>query len=363
MELIDGGDDRNRPLESAARAVFDGSRAPVAVTMDGAPLQVQMCLSPHCTTLASLLESTNPGWWSGPPEGWRRIVAERSEAVDMTALAPYTAEDRFPVFLTAALTTPAPAFADQVAEIRSVSSERMTAEIHDTFPEGIPETFTPFLDHPREAIDRLTQALLAYWDKVVGPSWPTIRPFLEREILAQGYALATRGSADALSDVHPAMRFRDGTLLIDSDVVSGSGSLTGRGLMLTPLISDRAGILADLKNPTHVKIGYAAPGAQEIWMRPLPADSTRSRELESLLGVGRARVVRALRNRETTTTLSVSLKLAPATISGHLTALDRLSLVDRMRVGRSVHYRLSERGQALLALFEADASEAAYSEG
>ena len=109
-------------------------------------------------------------------------------------------------------------------------------------------------------------------------------------------------------------------------------------------------MLADLDGPKNVKIGYAAPGAHSIWTTP--ADHEPDRALVELLGLRRAQILTSLRTRATTTMLATQLQLAPATISAHLSVLTRIGLTDRIRVGSSVYYQHSERGNALVDLFE-----------
>jgi DNA-binding transcriptional ArsR family regulator len=74
-------------------------------------------------------------------------------------------------------------------------------------------------------------------------------------------------------------------------------------------------------------------------------------ELASLLGPTRARVALALELPSTTSGLADALRLAPSTVSRHLSALTATGLVDRNRRGPLVVYRLTPRGSALLDLF------------
>jgi DNA-binding transcriptional ArsR family regulator len=327
----------------------NATRDPIVVNLDDdTELRVRLCLSPHCTTLASLVEAMGDGGWGGPDSGWRRLIEQRGPALDLADLAPYTCRDGFPGFLTSGLRNPAPAFSDQVDEVRSVPLDKVRRDVLEMFPGHVPAAFQPFLDSPRAALDRLCRALLMYWDRVVRPSWPKIERFLDREILKQGYALATRDARTALNGVHPAIKVDGAELRLLVGHEHDATALNGRGLMLTPLLSAQGGILADLHGSEHVKIGYAAPGAEEFW-----CGSTREVDgLGKLLGPSRARVLLELRRKVTTTALSNELFLAPATVSAYLTELSSLGLVDRTRNGRWVHYALNTKGEALVALFD-----------
>lgn len=95
-------------------------------------------------------------------------------------------------------------------------------------------------------------------------------------------------------------------------------------------------------------IAYAARGTAELWdeARRLPAD-----ELAALLGVTRATIALALGTPATTTALAEHLRLAPSTVSRHLSALLATGLVERTRRGPLVYYRLTARGNSMLDLF------------
>lgn len=82
--------------------------------------------------------------------------------------------------------------------------------------------------------------------------------------------------------------------------------------------------------------------------------STRMRpndeRLASVVGRTRSRVLAAIAEPRTTEEVARSVGAATSTASEHLTALHKMGLVIRSRVGRHVYYELSERGRALLAV-------------
>jgi DNA-binding transcriptional ArsR family regulator len=79
-------------------------------------------------------------------------------------------------------------------------------------------------------------------------------------------------------------------------------------------------------------------------------DDVRPRDrLTTLLGRGRAKVLRALASPTTTTGLASSIGLAPSTVSQHLAVLSSAGLVRRHRVGPLVLYELEDSGVTLLA--------------
>lgn len=334
------------------RLVLSDPRTPLTIVAEGAQIRVQLCLSPHCSTVASLLEAASTAWWTGDPDGWEHAFKDRSGGVDVAALAPYTAYPAVPRFLTSSLDDPAPAFAAQLEEIRATPDDRARREVLETFGDNVPRAYLPFLREPARAIDALCTALHGYWTQVIEPFWPRMRVTLEREILRQAYAFTSRPAEVALHGVHPAMTFDGDVLMVQSVAQQERTELGTRVLMLTPLICASDGLIADVFDDDRVKIGYAAPGAQEVWdtagRLPEPAE-----QLTALLGKSRARILAALSRPATTSALSTRLDLSLATVSEHLGALHGLGLADRTRVGRSVEYGLTPVGADLLELFEA----------
>jgi DNA-binding MarR family transcriptional regulator len=75
---------------------------------------------------------------------------------------------------------------------------------------------------------------------------------------------------------------------------------------------------------------------------------TAERSLRVLFGASRSRVLFALRELTTTSELALELGLAPSTVSAHVRALDSAGVLDRVRRGRCVYYRLNSTGRALV---------------
>lgn len=318
---------------------------------DAATVRVQLCLSPHCSTVASLLEVASTNWWAANPMGWQRVFETRANGVDFAALAPYTAYPAVPRFLTSALDNPAPTFASQLEEIRSTPESRVRAEVQEAFGDAVPRAYLPFLTSPRRALQRLCASLEHYWDRVVAPSWSQMRVTLEREVLRMAYALATSTPDMAISQAHPAMSFADDRLTVDSVVQQDTAELGTRMLMLTPLICAPDGLIADMYAHDRVKVGYAAPGAQDVWEAP-EEEARDTNQLTALLGTKRARVLTAIDRPVTTSALSAELHLPLATVSEHLTALHSLGFLARSRAGRTVEYALTDLGANLLRVFD-----------
>lgn len=314
-------------------------------------VRVQLCLSPHCSTVASLLEAASTCWWAPDEDGWQGVHRAVAEGLDLRALAPYTAYPVIPRFLTSALDVPAPTFADQIDEIRSTHPARARREIGEAFGGSVPRVYEPFLTDPRSALDRLCAAMEAYWEQVVEPYWPRIRAHLEREIARVAYEIATRPPERALAQFHPAIAYSAGVITISSDTTTTETEVDDRLVMLTPLACAADGVIADLECVDRIKIGYAAPGTQDVWNGDPAHAGSDDTALVRLLGRTRARILLGLDGTTTTSSLSAALELPLATVSGHLSELRSLGLASSQRIGRIVEYRRTELGDNLRAVF------------
>lgn len=327
-------------------------RSPLHVTLDQITTSVQLCRSPHCSTLASLIEGApTSNWPRAANSGWLDIVADRGHGVDFAPLAPYTCGLPLAPFLCAVLREPAPQFHDQVREIEQTDRSVIHDWLRLTFGDQVPAAYEPFRDNVDTALHTMSRALERYFAAVIAPSWSAIRGFLDREIIRVGYLLATQPASVVLSSLHPSMRIDADTLVIDSAHGPRSGTLAGRRLKLTPLIASGDAIIVDFNGADEIKVGYAAPGVEALWADARERGDDDAGEIVELLGDTRAAILQALDTPDSTTTLAHRLGISPASVSAHLTALAALGLVDRNRISRRVYYARTPRGDRLLTLF------------
>jgi DNA-binding transcriptional ArsR family regulator len=101
-------------------------------------------------------------------------------------------------------------------------------------------------------------------------------------------------------------------------------------------------------------VTYQARGAALLASSAPPAHPDD--RLSILVGRGRAAVLRALKTPATTTGLATALRLAPSTVSEHLTGLQAAGVVHRRRAGRRVLYGLEPAGLALVTLLGDDSA-------
>lgn len=119
------------------------------------------------------------------------------------------------------------------------------------------------------------------------------------------------------------------------------------GLVFAPMIGGGSGILST-PGGRLVRAAYSLP---ESW-RAFDDQAPPPASLEALIGAQRARLLRRLDVPQTAGRLAEALHLAPSGVTFHVRAMEAAGLVTRERDGRHVLVRRTERGHALLALYE-----------
>jgi DNA-binding transcriptional ArsR family regulator len=248
-----------------------------------------------------------------------------------------------PDFMAPIPDEPSPSVEAELELVRATDADVVRADIADCYGDDVPPPWDAFLARPREMLDRLADAMHAYWEAVLADDWPRLRSVLEGDVLGRARALATSGPEAVLAELHPRMRWRPP--VIELDKPHEELAFEGRSLVLIPLVFAKNVLIANQSHGDVVALGYQARGTAEL-ATPEAADG----RLDLLLGAGRATVLRALEQPATTTELALRLSYAPSTVSAHLDVLSRAGLVDRHRVRRSVFYGLNETGRSLVAL-------------
>ena len=152
--------------------------------------------------------------------------------------------------------------------------------------------------------------------------------------------LATYGWAEAIEGLRSGYRWLgDGNLQIN-DWDAPPYVIDGARLVLVPTGFPRGWISVD--PPRGYALVYPARGVAATPDERTP-DAT-----DRLLGSVRARVLRALDQPASTTQLVSVLGLSLGSVGGHLAVLRDSGLVSRVRSGRSVLYRRTALGDALV---------------
>ena len=192
----------------------------------------------------------------------------------------------------------------------------------------------------------LADVMAEAWRLLLAPDWPQLRAILERDVVHRAARLARDGWAAALADVHPRVRYVDGTVEIAAQVGEADADLAGRGLLLMPSVFVWPNVAYGFDAPWPPALIYPARGVAALWS---PQRAGVPGGLARLLGPTRAAILVALDDPATTTQLVAALHLSVGGVGDHLAALRDAGVVSRARTGRSVLYTRTPVGDALVA--------------
>jgi len=196
-----------------------------------------------------------------------------------------------------------------------------------------------------DVVERTAHALEAAWHELLAADWPQLRALCERDVVHRAGQLSSSGWAAALDGLHPRVRWRDGGIEILRTAVHKTVPLGGAGLLLVPSAFLWPEVAAHVDQPWPATLIYPARGVAALWETPAPAAPGA---LAGLVGRARAGLLTALDQPASTTQLARSLGLATGAVGDHLTAMYRAGLLTKARSGRSVLYRRTPLGDALI---------------
>lgn len=225
-------------------------------------------------------------------------------------------------------------------------------------PEGLPQPWRPIAENPKPWLDAMGRFSQAAWD-VVAPLWTAAGPLLDHEVARIGSAVVRGQGHTVITTLSPRLRLVDGTVTLDGRS-DAAASLSGRELVLIPMLAGDATVVLQADLPGVVQIGYPLPGGSALVgatgasmiapTRVEAAHTVRPVEamLAGLLGERRAAILQHLDRPRTMGDLAARLGIAPATVTHHCDHLEAAGLVQRVRHGRSVLVGRSERAATLL---------------
>ncbi len=288
----------------------------------------------------------------------RRVIAERHLDLLGSLVAPGYLPD---------LLTPHPDAAERTADeeldaVRHTPHDRLRAEIAavangrpEAALEGraVPAAVQTLLDAAgaQALLDRLADEMAALWDGVVAPIWPPVRDRIRGDLTRRGAELAERGAAAVLGGLHPALRWRDPTVELDSRFevdVGWAQSLVLLPSVLSPVpfvcVDPITGALRR-RDPT---ISYPIGATGLLPTSVSSAGSGPPPAVAALLGVTRAGLLCDLTVARSTTELAERHHLSAPAVSYHLGILHRAGLLDRRRRRQSVLYVAADLGRHVL---------------
>ena len=325
----------------------------VVLELDVADLAAtRFAISPLSETTRAMLllarpdpAAVNMPWvrWARAKLGRRSLRLPRAWPLIVNGLNCY------PEFLNPAPAVREPELGDELARVRSTPAEAVRASLVRVFGDRPwPDSATELLQRPTESLAEIATELAECYERLVMPHWERIRPVLDADIVYRAGLLADGGARSLFSDLHPDLRWSQGTLTInetDEDPSVSRIMLGPDGVVLMPSVFNWPLVSYSAATSSQTALLYPARGTATVWEDSVTAASGA---VEELLGPARARLLGALRSPATTSALALRFGVTPSAISQHLAVLNRSGLVERQRSGRRVLYQASELGLALL---------------
>lgn len=237
-------------------------------------------------------------------------------------------------------------WADDLAVIRATPLEAARHEIaaNATGPSARDPRVRAVLDAP-DAVSRIAEAMDRAWHELLAADWPQLRAICERDVVHRVGVIGEHGWAAAIESLHPGVTWR-AAWYRDRLPPGRNGPPRRRRAPGDPFDHRRAH-----RRP------HGRPLAQDLGLpcprhrRPVGRTGGRPRPdaLTALVGRARARLLLALDAPASTSHLARSLAMAPGAVGDHLAILREAGLLVRARSGRSVLYRRTPLGEALVA--------------
>jgi DNA-binding transcriptional ArsR family regulator len=320
----------------------------------------RFAISPLSETTKAILLLANPGRASvnRPWVRWAQAQLDR-RPLRMPRLWPLIVNGgtTYPEFLVPAPEVRTPGLEDQLARLRATRAEPVRASLRRVFGDRPwPDSAKELFERPRESLAEISAEFAECHNRLILPHWERICFVLDADIGYRAGLLAGGGARSLFSDLHPDLRWSDGTLTLN-DTDEGPSvfrvMLGPDGVVLMPSVFNWPLVSLSRATSTQTTLVYPARGAATVWHGgPAAEPETRAGDLEAvelLLGTPRARLLEALCSPATTSALARRLGVTPSAVSQHLAVLHRGGLVDRQRSGRTVLYQTSALGLALLS--------------
>jgi len=305
-------------------------------------LHTRFAISPLFELQASVAALRDPGAHSVHLP-WVRAARERLAGFDYAMLDTLLPDRGYaPDFFAPPPRSPLPDVAEELERVRATDPAQMRRELGWRFRGEVPVIVRPLLDDTARGIETLVDVMTGYWERALAPWWDQVRALLEADIRHRAGRLAGGGALELFEELHGGVRWRDGTLEVES-IADAEVALDGRGLQLVPsaFVWPRTGAMFD--PPWQPSLIYAPRGVGDLWTPSGEGPAA----LGDLVGRGRARILDALGAEASTSELARRLEASPAGVSEHLGVLRRAGLVRARREGRSVLYSRTAVGDAL----------------
>ncbi|MGE5287931.1 MAG: DUF5937 family protein [Micromonosporaceae bacterium] len=282
-----------------------------------------------------------PGAWSTRLDPtYRRLRAQ----TDLDAVLALQSPRSGPTFAAPPPRGLAQTVDDDLAQVRATPLEQARVEIAQNVRPAVGERVLAIL-RSDDAVRRIAGALEIAWHELVAADWPQLRAICERDVVRRAGQLSRAGWVAALDGLSPRLRWRHGAIEFLRFSHSGTVTLGGEGLLLVPSVFLWPHVAVQYQEPWPKALIYPAQGIAALW----ETQELAAGALAGLVGRTRARLLAALEQPASTTQLARSLRVAPGAVGDHVAVMRRAGLLSKARSGRSVLYRRTPLGDALVA--------------
>ncbi|GAB6897353.1 ArsR/SmtB family transcription factor [Kineosporia succinea] len=304
--------------------------------------EVRFAVSPLHETALSLKVFRDPGRFPLHLPFVTQVQAALPDLDGEVLLALTNEVMSLPDLLTPRPELPLGRFDQQLAALAAQPPRRLLADLAAVHPKGLPPALTGRGVSVRR---RVVRALQEYWDACLAAHWPRLKALLEADVAHRGREMVRHGAATMFGGLSDAIRLRDGVLEIRRHGPLGyTRGTDGSGLTLVPTTFTR-NAMTPISAAEEPAVMYAARGVGTLWQPPRPVTPEA---LRNLIGRVRAELLAELGVPASSTELAVRRGTTAAAVTQHLRALHDAGLLTSERSGRSVLYRRSHLGDALM---------------
>jgi len=287
---------------------------------------------------------------NGAPREWTDLVRGALGRRDYLALLPVFGREQvlLPDCLTPLPRAGATSPADEVEAIASASPELLLGQAAAEFGGEVPRTWAGVEARPARWLEDFALAIGRASD-AIAPVWREARPLVERETERIGVASSVGASREVLATLHAVGRVEGSELVLRRD--GGEPSrwfLPPDGLSLVPMLGGPRALVSSHDGDRITHLAYPVTGQERLLERPAGHED----RLAALLGDRRATVLRLLDRPATAGAVAAALEAVPSAATHHVRALEAAGLVVRERAGQHVRVHRTDRGTALLALYD-----------